>query len=78
MTEYLYFDNTMISAYRECPRKFFFRHNNGWTGDGGTAIELVFGLAWHEAMNVWWTNGNVQEAQKAFLKTWLEDRKSVV
>lgn len=73
MTEYLYFDNTMISAYRECPRKFFFRHLNGWTGDGGTAIELVFGLAWHEAMNVWWSNGNVQEAQKAFLKTWLEN-----
>lgn len=70
---YLYFDNTMISSYRECPRKFFFRHNNFWTPDGGPAIELAFGLAWHEAMNVIWGGGDVNSAAKRFIEIWEEN-----
>lgn len=73
MSDNLYFDNTMVSAYRECPRKFFFRHNNFWTGDGGTAIELVFGLAWHGAMDCIWGGKGVDAAAKRFIEIWREN-----
>lgn len=69
----LYFDNTMISAYRECPRKFFFRHIDYWAPDGGVAIELVFGLSWHAAMDVVWGGGSVANAAKRFIETWMEN-----
>lgn len=48
-----YYDNTLISGYRACPRKFYFRHIRNWKPTG-TALPLVFGLSWHEAMDVVW------------------------
>ena len=50
-TEYL--DNTMLSAYKDCPRKFQLRHRMNWRSEG-TSLPLIFGLAWHEAMDVMW------------------------
>lgn len=49
----LHLDNTMISSYRTCPRKFYYRHIRSWRGIG-TAPALAFGSAWHEAMDVVW------------------------
>lgn len=50
----IYLDNTMISSFRTCPRKFYFRHVRNWRSSG-TALPLVFGSSWHEAMDVIWS-----------------------
>lgn len=75
-----YFDNTMLKTYKECPRKFYFRHRLHWVREG-LAPPLAFGLAWHEAMDVVWGLGQSdksdREIQKfamaAFLETWEEE-----
>lgn len=73
-----YRDNTMISCFRICPRKYFFRHVKHWKGEG-TALPLSFGLSWHEAMDVVWGLTNKTDktqkevwnfAMQAFLETW--------
>lgn len=71
-TQHIFIDNTMITAYRECPRKFLFRHKRGWIHEGAIPIDLVFGLAWHEALAVLWGGGTVASATLAFTKTWVE------
>lgn len=71
--EPLFFDNTMISSYRECPRKFFFRHRQDWIPDGRVPVELVFGLSWHEALNAFWAGKSVADSTAAFIKTWIEN-----
>lgn len=62
-----YFDNTMISTYKECPRKYFIRHVLGWTVSMGAdetgALDnrksppLVFGSSWHAGMDAVWGAG---------------------
>jgi len=47
------YDNTRLSAYRNCPRYFFFRHIMGWLAEG-LSWPLVFGAAWHVAMDYVW------------------------
>lgn len=42
-------DSSKIQTFMDCPRKFFFRYVLGWTSDEPN-IHLVFGSAWHEAM----------------------------
>jgi len=51
MTEY--YDNTRISAFKKCPRYYYFRHIRHWTVDK-PAIPLIFGGAWHMAMEAIW------------------------
>ena len=51
MTEY--YDNTRVSTFKTCPRKFFFRHVKHWVADGNKAA-LAFGAAWHSAQEVIW------------------------
>jgi len=48
-----YFDNTKLSDYKVCPRYYYLRHVRGWR-TSGTAMPLIFGLCWHEAMNIVW------------------------
>lgn len=71
-----YYDNTMLSSYKECPRRYFLRHVLTWRSEG-TALPLVFGLAWHSAMDVVWqyfgklSNRDLAGAGAAkFLETW--------
>lgn len=76
-----YFDNTKISAYKACPRKYLLRHVLHWTPDPGTvkSAALVFGGAWHEGMDAIWgsqgqpTQVKVQLANMAFMQHWLEN-----
>ena len=49
-----YYDNTRLSSYKECPRKYYLRHIRHWRG-AGNAPPLSFGLAWHDAMDVVWS-----------------------
>lgn len=48
-----FYDNTELSAYRRCPRRYFYRHILNLV-PGGTSPELAFGLAWHAAMDEVW------------------------
>ncbi len=48
-----YFDNTRIKDFKTCPRAFYYRHRRHWRREG-TAPALVFGLAWHAAMDILW------------------------
>ncbi|HEX6826445.1 MAG TPA: PD-(D/E)XK nuclease family protein [Nitrospiraceae bacterium] len=48
-----FMDNTKVSAYKDCPRKYFYRHVMHWRGEG-VAAPLLFGGAWHSAMDVVW------------------------
>jgi len=73
-----YVDNTMLSTYRECPRKYYLRHVKGWRKEG-IAMPLVFGLSWHSMMDVVWTQYHnlslddlCQAAAEQFDATWQE------
>lgn len=74
-----YRDNTMLSAYKECPRKYYLRHVLGWRGKG-LALPLAFGLSWHSAMDTVWNYAKRIEdqgelaklAMANFGKTWEE------
>lgn len=46
-------DNTMLAAWRRCPREFYLRHRLHWRPER-VALPLAFGLAWHDAMDVVW------------------------
>lgn len=62
-----YFDNTMVSDYKQCPRYFFLRHVRGWRREGKVAEPLAFGLAWHEAMDVVWTKYKTRKSDDKLL-----------
>lgn len=73
------YDNTRLSDFKRCPRLFFFRHVLGWVPKG-TKVPLVFGGAWHSAMEVVWGTITRQQdisaetltkaAYAAFLEHW--------
>jgi len=52
-TDMQFYDNTRVSEFRRCPRRFYFRHVRDWT-TLGTSPALVFGSSWHEAMDTVW------------------------
>jgi len=79
----IYVDNTKLSDYKVCPRYYYLRHIKGWR-PGGTAMPLIFGLCWHEAMNIVWVgyasvrNGSITKwdlvdaAMLAFENCWTD------
>lgn len=74
-----YYDNTMLSGYKNCPRYYYIRHIKGWRGTG-TSAALIFGLSWHSAMNVVWSGYHqldhddlIVAAMRAFNATWTEN-----
>src|SRR5574340_73993 len=76
-----HFDNTRISTYKSCPRKYLLRHVLHWTPDYGDkkAPALVFGSAWHAGMDaIWGSQGHpadvkVALAVEAFGQSWEMD-----
>lgn len=48
-----YYDNTQLNDYKTCPRYYYLRHVKGFKPQG-TAMPLIFGLAWHAAMDIVW------------------------
>jgi hypothetical protein len=73
-----FYDNTILSSYKDCPRKYFIRHRLNWRSEG-TSMPLVFGLGWHSGMSAVWVNAQstpppelVDLATEAFLATWTE------
>lgn len=47
------YDNTRLSAFRKCPRYYYYRHVRHWEVIE-TKIALSFGKAWHAAMEYIW------------------------
>ena len=74
-----YYDNTRISDYKTCPRKFELRHELDLVHEG-TPLALTNGLCWHDAMDVVWTMVNARKpdevvleaAMKRWINTWKE------
>ena len=83
MTSLRYYDNTQLTDYKTCPRYYYLRHVRGWRA-AGTAMPLVFGLAWHSAMDIVWRGAGamwagkvpkeavIATAMSAFEDTWVE------
>lgn len=79
-----FYDNTRISAMRRCPRYFYFRHIRDWQPEG-KSYALIFGSAWHSAMDSVWANLCKEDAQnlttqevadagyEAFIENWMEN-----
>lgn len=69
-------DSSKMQALMNCPRGFFFSHILGWQ-DADPNIHLVFGSAWHEAMEHLLRNGgdkqSVREAYEVFMETYEEE-----
>lgn len=72
------YDNTRLSDYKTCPRKYAIRHILGWVTESDRD-PLVFGLAWHEGQDIIWkyygecTNRELTElAFDAFMNCWKE------
>jgi hypothetical protein len=75
-----FYDNTMLSAHKQCRRKYLMRHVLHWTGTG-MSPELGFGLSWHSAMDAVWAAFHAGEKETkeiaragfhAFSDTWYE------
>lgn len=65
-----YYDNTRISEFRTCHRKFFYRHVMDWTSVG-LSTPLLFGSAWHAAMDrVWELGGDRENARNLGTEDW--------
>lgn len=66
-------DSSKVKAFMDCPRGFFFRHVLGW-GQAEPRIHLVFGSAWHDAMEYLLHNGydseSIYYAYEKFMKVW--------
>lgn len=75
-----FYDNTMVNQYKECPRAYYLRHVRGWRREGRVPEPLAFGLAWHEAMDVIWTQYKsaksddklLTAAMQAWEASWIE------
>lgn len=73
------YDNTRLSTYKKCPRKYYFRHVRDWRTEG-LSVDLGFGLAWHDAMDIVWAGAQHEDSQTAvreaafarFCETWTE------
>lgn len=48
------YDNTRLSAFKRCPRYYYFRHNRHLILGGDRKAALVFGSSWHAAMDKVW------------------------
>jgi len=55
--KYRYYDNSTTSDYERCPRLGYLRHDRDWTGQA-ISLPLLFGLSWHESMNIVWAGAD--------------------
>lgn len=72
-----YYDNTRLDDARTCERYYYFRHIRNWRKEG-ISVDLVFGLAWHDAMDIVWGLAQSSKSDKEiteiafnkFISTW--------
>lgn len=66
-------DNYSLSLFRECPRKYSFRVEQGLIAErqgGGQSPELLFGISMHNAMDTLFNEQNVDLACERFLESY--------
>lgn len=73
-------DNTALTLYMKCPRKYNFsmmQHRRGRVGFTGGSPALAYGSCWHKALEVHYkTNGDSDMVFMAIQSSWEEHGKS--
>lgn len=68
---WFFLDNSKMSEFLRCPRRYFYKYILGWRGEG-VSIDLEFGKAWHlaqEQLRLYgYDNAALEAAYGAFLK----------
>jgi hypothetical protein len=66
-------DASKMTEFMDCPRKYFYRHVLGWKSTAPNN-HLIFGHAWHKAMEYMLLNGydNYEEAFQLFMADYRE------
>lgn len=73
------YDNTRLSAFKKCPRYYYYRHVRHWEAlESKTA--LAFGAAWHKAQEIIWPaicagqdkRVVIEAAYAAWITEWVE------
>ena len=67
------FDNSMLSGFKACPRKFFYRFKKHLIKASEETLDapILFGQAMHLAMEAWYLTKDAQQMDKAFLDYFL-------
>jgi len=74
----LYFDNTRVAGFMECPRQYYFRHIRHWRKPSKSTA-LAFGSGWHAGLDAIWSGAGdkeltnehlVDRAARAFEQEW--------
>lgn len=69
-------DSTKLQSFLSCPRAFFYEYALGWRSDR-PSNHLVFGRAWHKALEYLYREGfrveNLGPAYEAFLEDYRRD-----
>lgn len=61
------YDNSMLDAFRTCPRKFYFRHRRHWALTRAN-IHLGFGSAWHAGLDILWHEAKSERTDNALVE----------
>jgi len=63
-----FYDNTRVSTFRSCPRKYYYRHVRHWTAPE-VEIPLIAGTAWHKGMDEIWQGHGADKASQAWAES---------
>jgi len=66
------FDSSSLKTYISCPRKYYWRYVRHLLQKGRKSAPLNFGTAIHEALRVWYTDHDAEEAIMTFHDLWDE------
>lgn len=69
-------DATKLQAYAACPRKYFYEYSMGWRSDR-PSNHLIFGQAWHSALEQLYTEGFTLDGYKKGLDAFLTTYRAV-
>ena len=68
-------DSSKLNCFLKCPRKFFYRYLLGWEKEGDNH-NIVFGSAWHQAMEqllkIGYNRQGLEAGYESFLTTYRE------
>ena len=65
-------DNSMMSEFASCPRKFYYRYALNLTSkDGSSLFKPEFGSALHSALEQHYSGNGLDKAKEAFTRHWM-------
>lgn len=65
--ENLVFDNSMLVLYKSCPRKYYYRCVEHLCPKIPVSVHILFGQAFHKALDVWYTEHDVKLSVEEFV-----------